>query len=126
MTILRGDLQVLLPNHLLPRVRQDRIPFCGPSDYPTPDGFITGCELLEYLVPIWWGDLFCELEIIIEGHSVTPDSRLGNAATTGQVRECVLVVQNAGEDAALEGLIPHSAADPVPDEFHRITPGDWS
>lgn len=109
------------PTHPLPRIR-----FCGPTEHPTPAGYITSCELLEYLLPIWWGGLFCDLGSEIQGHPIDHGSRLGEAATTGQLSECVLVIRDAGEDNELEGFVPREATDPVADTFHRLTPADWS
>ncbi len=105
----------------LPRIR-----FTEPMKYPTPDGHITSGELIEYLLPIWWGGLFCDLGSEISGHPVDHRTRLGKAATYGQVFECSRLICEAGESGALECLVPDDPANPDVRKFMRVTGAEWT
>ncbi len=87
---------------------------------------IGSLELLEHLLPMWWGGLYCDLGFEISGHKINHESRLGRAAKAGQISECVRLVREAGEAGSIEGLVPISPADQKLGQFNRITPADWS
>lgn len=105
----------------LPRIR-----FWAPTGHQTPEGYFTSGELLEYLLPKWWGGLYFDLGSEISGHPVDHGSPLGEAATFGPLYECVRLIRDAGERRELEGLVPRDPANPDTGTFNRITPADWT
>ncbi len=89
------------------------------QEVPVP-GYVTGGQLMDRLMAIWWGPSAGDPHGSINGEPVEREAPVQRAIVNGQLYECSHLIVSAAEAEEIEGVVS------IDGEMRVLSPSDWS